>query len=144
VTDWKERYGWGARWLRQCGKEVSEDGARVAELVDWAWEGIYHCDGAKRAAWNGDRVAIVVRAPNFASSLCTFDGSLLTKLVIGAHDHAIRIGISAVNPTHIKLDFWPRARNAHPFSSHPTMEERLTKWERPFVFEDAAEAEPVA
>lgn len=137
MTDWAARYGWGARWLRQNNKEVSEAGARVAELVDWVWDGIYHCEGATRAAWNGDRVAVVVRAPHFTSNLTTFDGSLLTKLVIGAHDHAIRVGVSAVSPTYVKFDFWPRARNEHPFSSHPKLEERLTKWERPFRFEDA-------
>lgn len=140
MTDWKARYGWGARWLRQNGKEVSDAGARVAELVDWVWDGIYHCDGVKRAAWNGDHVAITIEAYTYTTDLTTFDGSWLTKLVIGAHDHAIRVGISAAGARHIKLDFWPRARDAHPFSSHPKMEDRLSKWERPFCFEDAAES----
>lgn len=142
MADWAERYGWGARWLRQNGKEVSEAGARVAELVDWTWEGIYHLKGVTKAAWNGDRVSVVVRAPHFTSDLTSFDGSLLTKLVIGAHDHAIRIGISALSPTHIVIDFWPRARSEHPFSSHPKLEDRLAKWERPFCFADPVPADP--
>lgn len=141
MTDWAQRYGWGARWLRQNGKEVSDDGARVAELVDWAWGGIYHLEGVMKAAWNGDRVTLVVYARHLSSPLTTFDGSLLTKLVIGAHDHAIRLGIAAAGPTHIKIDFWPRARNEHPFDSHPEMEDRLSKWERPFHYGDANQAE---
>lgn len=137
MSDWAERYGWGARWLRQNGKEVSVAGARVAELVDWAWDGIYHLEGVTKAAWNGDRVTLTVYAKHLVGDLTTFDGSRLTKLVIGAHDHAIRLGISAASPTHVKLYFWPRARSQHPFDSHPKLEDRLSKWERPFIFEDA-------
>ena len=144
MTDWAERYGWGARWLRQNGKEVSEAGARVAELVDWAWDGIYHLEGVTRAAWNGDRVSITVYAPKYTSQLTSFDGSLLTKLVIGAHDHAIRLGVSAAGPRFVTLDFWPRERDAHPFDSHPTIEDRLTKWERPFDYREANNAKRAA
>jgi hypothetical protein len=141
MTDWAARYGWGADWLRRNGKEVSEAGARVAELVDWAWDGIYHLDAVKRTAWNGSRVQITIYAPNYTSDLTTFDGSLLTKLVIGAHDHAIRFGISAAGPKYLRLDFWPRDRAKHMYDSHPKIEDRLPMMRSGFIFEDAATAE---
>lgn len=113
----------GAEWLRACGKEVGPVGERVARLVDWWQDGIYHIEhDALRADWSHPHyVALVVYGRS--GRLATFDFGSLTRLVFGAHDHCIRVEITSANWSHLRIMFHPRdTRNGFTMARHPTLE----------------------
>ena len=120
--------GYGTAWLRSCRKEVSENGSRVAELINWWLRGIYHAQSdVLRADWSGDFVELIYYARG--GQLATYDADDLTRLVVGAHDAAIRVSIEACNPQYLRLWFHPRSRNGENFySRHPSMIGRLIRW----------------
>jgi hypothetical protein len=125
---------YGGRWLVGCGKTVSACGARVASLIDWWLNGIYHAqDDMLRADWSGDLyVEIHLRATS--GRFATFDSSLLTRLVVGAHDHCIRVEIRSLNPSHFRLMFHPRlTREGQTWARHPTIEQAIAAMHRPFI-----------
>ncbi len=135
--------GYGTAWLRGCGKEVSENGARVAELVNWWLRGIYHAQGpVLRANWSGEWVTFCV-----SGDLATFDNGDLTRLVVGAHDAAIRVSIEGAANGYLRLMFSPRSRQGiHGlYDSHPTMVGRLIGWtDRLPMYTDPVPAEAVS
>lgn len=83
----------GADWIRRQpawrDRQVSEFGELVADLLGFAFEGLYHIDGVGKAAWD-DASHIVV---NVYGSLSTFDDSRLTWLTLACHRLAIRMEI---------------------------------------------------
>lgn len=118
-------HGYGTAWLRGCGKDVSEEGARVAELVNWWLRGIYHAQAdVLRADWSGDWVVVTMGRWH---NLSTYDFDGLTRLVIGAHDAAIRVQIEPCNPRYLRISFHPRKRSGSGPESHPTIVGRLIK-----------------
>lgn len=118
--------GWAVDWLKKNGhSNVSTAGARVAQLVNWIWDGIYHQkDAVHRARWDGDEVSLTIYAPGY-SGPSTFDDSTLTRIVVGAHDAAIRVSIGAAGPHYIRITFSPRSRDGDTYHGHPTIESRL-------------------
>jgi len=93
----------GADWLAHfLGIELSPLASKVADLLGWVEEGLYHMDfGALRRAEWGDRyVSIVLR-----TSLSSFDNSRLTRLVVGAYDLNLRVEIRAASPHCLRLYF---------------------------------------
>lgn len=125
---WAEVWNdYGPNWLRQCKKELSPEGERVARLVDWVFDGIYHQQRAVlRADWTDTYVRLTL-----ACDLASFDASLLTRLVVGAHDHAIRVEISPCNFQYLEVMFHPRDREGPRYwDHHPTMEAALLKLNR--------------
>ena len=113
--------------LAARGKTLSEFGARAADLLGWVYLGIYHIEGAvlsKGAVWDDE---YYVRVPLWSSGLSTFDGDSLTRLVLAAHAHAIRVDISPCNFQHVELMLHPRVResNGHSYSWHPTIEQAI-------------------
>lgn len=135
--------GYGTAWLRGAGKEVSENGSRVAELVNWWQRGIYHIQGpVTRADWSGEYVTFCV-----SGHLATFDDSDLTRLVVGAHDAAIRVSVEGAANGYIRLMFSPRRRQGNHgfYDSHPTMVGRLIGWtDRLPMYADPATVEAVS
>lgn len=118
-------YGYGTAWLRGCRKDVSEAGSRVAELVNWWQRGIYHLEGpVLKADWSGDSVTFCV-----SGQMATYDSDTMTRLVVGAHDAAIRVSVEGAAPGYLRLYFHPRARSGQSFfARHPTIVGRLIGW----------------
>ncbi len=111
----------GAAWVaRDCGKELSPLGRRVANMLEEVFSGIYHIDKAiQRTDWT-DQWVITIRV---SRDLSTFDSDYLTKLVLAAHDHAIRVEISACNMQCVKIQFHARTREGQIYQRHPAIEQ---------------------
>ena len=126
----RTEYYAGADWLDEVRKEpVSEFGRRVADLVGWWQRGIYHLQNdVLRADWSGDRF---ITFTIYSNGLSTFDNSMLTRLVVGAHDRAIRVEISPAGPHRLRLMFHPREPELEELfhRRHPTIE-RAIEYER--------------
>lgn len=59
-------------------------------------------------------------------SFATFDSSLLTLLVVRAHDRCVRVDISHGFPNGIVIDFHQRKRDGAFCTRHPTIEAHMT------------------
>jgi hypothetical protein len=66
---------------------------------------------------------------NTYEELATYDGDILTRLVVSAHDECVRVAISASTPSMVKIQIWPRhLRNGgRMWERHPTMEQAIEK-----------------
>ncbi len=108
----------GADWLKANGvKNISPFGERVANLIGYLYQGIYHVNGVERKDWaNPYHVSLTIRG-----DLSTFDNSLLTTLVLLAHRMAIRVTISPCTPQLLLLRFDERKREGHMWDRHPTI-----------------------
>lgn len=62
---------------------------------------------------------------NAYGGLSTTDHDQLTRLVIAAHDHCVRVEIKPCNPQLLRLIFTNRLRGGDNMESHPTIEQRL-------------------
>jgi hypothetical protein len=118
----------GPQWLRRRGKELSAEGERVARFCEWLFDGIYHQEHAVLAAdWSSFYVAL-----NLTTDLSSYDGSLLMRLVVGAHDFCIRVEIVPCNFRYLKVYFHPREDRVGSFARrHPTIEDAIAKMVRP-------------
>ena len=120
--------GHGTAWLQSMGKEVHPEAARVAELLDWLFDGIYHVqDDAMRTDWT-DGYHVEFRV---GRECPTYDNDLLTRLVVGCHDRQIRCSIEPCSPSRLRLRFHPRAaRVGSLWERHPTIETALERMHR--------------
>lgn len=112
----------GADWLRSdARKPMSAFGAQVADFLGWWLYGIYHAQkDVLRADWTTERF---IRLTMACSGWSSFDNPQLTRLVLGAHDRAIRVDISPCNGRYVWLTFHPRERHAERMSErHPSIE----------------------
>lgn len=116
--------GAGAERVRSLhkGLALSPLGAKVADLLDAVWSGIYHLPASliDRVDWTDD-YCITVVVPGHA--LATVDFDLLTRLVVLCHDAALRLEIGSANPRNVRLTFHQRQRTGGMSKRHPTMEE---------------------
>lgn len=105
--------------------ELSPLGAKVADLLDAVWDGIYHLPASliDRVNWDDDRYVTVVVPDHM---LATWDANYLTKLVILCHDVALRLELSAANPRNVRLGFSQRDREGGSMQRHPTLETAAT------------------
>lgn len=126
---------YGADWLRANEKVLSPEGERVANLVNWWLRGIYHAQAdVLRADWSGTYVEVIFEA---CGRLATFDADDLTRLVVGAHDHAIRVSIEPCNPRYLRLRFHPRHRDLGSiYGRHPRIDQAIGRMSRLPVYED--------
>jgi hypothetical protein len=65
---------------------------------------------------------------NVYGSLATYDFNELTRLVLLAHDHCVRVELSACNMQYMKLAIHKRERTGQMYNRHPTMEEVMSSW----------------
>lgn len=100
---------------------ASEFGLRVAAILD-AIFAIYNVHGRlvlsdeRRAEWlcSGD--------------LSTFDGDVLTQLVVRCHDACIRISIEACTPRYVRVVFHRRTgREGSLYERHPSIEDAIVR-----------------
>lgn len=62
------------------------------------------------------------------SGLATYDFDPLTRLVIGAHEHCIRVCVEPSAPQYLKIGMWPRKRDGSMFERHPSIEDAIAEW----------------
>lgn len=110
----------GADWLEQQGKELSDHGRRVADIVGAVYRGIYHIERpVLRADWS-DPLMVELVLPG---ELATFDFPHLTELLVLCHDACIRLSISPYM-RNLRLMFHPRqGRTGRMSKRHPTIED---------------------
>lgn len=121
----------GAEWLERNlkiarpGVEISQFGRQVADLLGYAYRGLYHLSGVEKRDWNSeDRITVPIYG-----DLSTFDFDILTVLVFLAHSMAIRLEVQPAGPRMVRLLFSKRQRDGNIFDRHPTIREALTKFE---------------
>ena len=85
------------------------------------------CDW-KKADWNyGRGVRFVVGG--MAAQLSTYDFDRLTRLVIAAHDAAVRLEVEPRTFRHLAITIWPREReHTSVWGRHPTMEQAIARF----------------
>ena len=62
---------------------------------------------------------------NHYGDLSTFDFNHLTRLVIMAHKHCIRVGIQPSSPRCVKITLHQRKRNGSNYERHPELSEAI-------------------
>lgn len=118
----------GGNWLRAYGiKDISPFGERVADLLARFVDGLHHLDRPERIKWSCDHYIEVL----WYGVLSSYDFSTLTRLVLLAHDHAVRVEIRPCNMRYVRLCFTPREREGNISTRHPTVEEVLAQWREP-------------
>jgi hypothetical protein len=110
--------------MHRTGPMLSPLGAKVADLLDAVWAGLYHLPPSliDRVEWD-DPYVITAVVPDHA--LATYDFDLLTRLVVLCHDAALRLEIGSANPRSVRLTFHQRKRTGRISERHPTMEEAV-------------------
>jgi hypothetical protein len=117
----------GADWLKSdAKKKVSPFGEQVADLLGYAFHGIYHIQSEVLKADFESNSWIVVTVG--WKSLCTYDDSLLTTLVFLAHWMAIRLQIEGASHKYLRLCFSPRKRMGINYDRHPSLDEAVASF----------------
>lgn len=96
-----------------------DDLARCAWVLVRAYRGAHHVPRVRV----GDRWL----ETNHCGDLSTADGDLLTRLVVLAHDAAVRVEISSSGPYMVKVMLHPRRRTNRNVTNHPTLEEAAAR-----------------
>lgn len=114
----------GAAWIKSAYKtELSPLGENVANLLDEAYQGIYHIeDKLKQTDWAND-YCITVLVPN--SNMATWDFNTLTMLVVRSHDRMLRMSIHSHHQHWLKLVFHQRQREGDFSRRIPTIEDHI-------------------
>ncbi len=114
------------KFLKASGvKDVSECGARCAVVIEAWCGGLHHLESPHKIDWSH---------PNFTAIPCsepldTYDFDRMTRLVFLAHDHCIRVQISAGRGG-LKLMFHPRQREGGMSQRHPGLEQAVAVWRK--------------
>lgn len=131
----------GSEWIERqpYGKAISPLGRRVADLLGDLFLGIYHIDSdVRRVDWSNThhlKLTTYAKGGQFA----TYDGCLLTRLVILAHDRCLRVEIEPAGPKYLRLTFHGRSReSAEQWGRHPTIEDAIAAHRKHFRPADAA------
>lgn len=82
----------GADWVEQLRlkKPISPLGRKAADLLGEVFAGIYHLENAEHVDWSNDHHIVVYTR----QGLSTYDGDLLTRIVLQAHDRGLRVDLS--------------------------------------------------
>ena len=68
-----------------------------------------------------------IKCNALAGRLATFDFNELTRLVILAHDRAIRVELTTAGPGRVGIVLHQRKREGAMYERHPTIEEAIAK-----------------
>jgi hypothetical protein len=114
-----------AKWVEnRCGVTLS---AFQVECVDLLRRAFRAEPEALPIVW--DRVqwewGAAVIFPALCARLATFDSDALTRLVIGAHDNAIRVALYPRSANRQNIAMCPRGRRGADCERHPTIEEAV-------------------
>lgn len=100
----------------------------IALLARATRRGVYDVSCAwERQDWSHpDMAHLVVYS---GGSMATWDFDHLTRLVIGAHDECIRVGIEPVAPRYFRFSFHPRQRDGERIHTrHPIIETAIASY----------------
>jgi hypothetical protein len=120
----------GADWIRENwsrdGRQMSELGEHVANILGQAYLGIYHIENEvlnNRVDWsNTFFIRVVIRG-----GLYSFDDDVLTRLIVLCHDQMIRLGINSCAPRCLGLIFHQRTSRVGRIEHRmPTMEDHIS------------------
>jgi hypothetical protein len=112
----------GAEWIVKALKtEISPFGARVADLLGYAFDGIYHLEDKALAKVDWTSPSYIKFHLYAKGGLATYDFGTLTKLVFLAHEFCVRLSIKPCNMQHVYLIFSPRQREGDFSQYHPTI-----------------------
>jgi hypothetical protein len=118
----------GAAWLeRGLVVKLSPLGRVVADILGFAYRGLYHIPPRQlgKIRWDdAHRIAVNVSD----HGLATFDGRVLTDLVIACHECHVRMAIEGCNSNYVTLVFSQRAPAGPGVSiadGQPTIEEQV-------------------
>lgn len=115
-------------WLKSNSKspEISDLGEAVASILGDLYKGIYHLENSvlfhRRVKWDSCHSIEIVVNDEFAS----FDGNLLTRLVVLAHDKCVRVSVRGASHGYLRLMFHPRERHGSIWEYHPGLEEHVS------------------
>jgi hypothetical protein len=105
-------------------EQISPLGRKVALILTQLFGGMHHVSSSQIAKmdWKNDHYMQY----NHFGSMATFDGNMLTRLVLLAHEHCCRIEIRPCNFKSIRIAFsWRDGRDGPLYSRHPTIKEIL-------------------
>lgn len=109
------------------GRELNDFEKKVADILGATFQGIYHIEDAVLSGrWEGWIVELTLQS----RELATFDFDHLTSLVVLCHDAHVRLSISPLNFTRIRLMFHPRERDGCVSTRHPTIEAAVERTRR--------------
>lgn len=92
------------------------------DLLCEVFHGEHHAPDRVHAFGRGIKVSV------YGSQLATFDFDYLTRLVVLAHDHCIRVEVVPSGPGRVGLALFKRAgRDGSTYDRHPTIEEAITR-----------------
>lgn len=118
----------GAEWVRDATKqEMSPLGVKVADLLGYLFQGIYHIS---REIGKVDWANPTWIAVNLRKDLATYDFDELTRLVFLAHAFCLRVSIESSSPQTIRLMFHQRQRDGSLYQRHPTLDEAVETFKK--------------
>ena len=95
---------------------MNEGLERAKRVLDIAYRGIYHL------SWKAVKKKGFYLEVNIPDGISTFDSDVLTRLVVAAHDQAVRVEIVQRGPRMLKLLLHPRVREGCITKRHDTIE----------------------
>jgi len=117
----------GSGWIatQKYGKAMSPLGIAAADLLGDVFEGIYHLNerALAKVRWENPHQVEVILSDSQRFS--TVDHNVLTRIVVLAHDRAMRVTIRGVAPGYLRLLFHQRTREGDLYTSCPTMEDHI-------------------
>jgi len=104
-------------------KDLNDDNRKHINLL---------CHAFGKGPWNistnWDTIQFGGRCTKFAvncGTFATYDFSVLTRLVIAAHDEAVRVEITPCNFRLLNVMMWTRCREGDFAARHPTIEQAV-------------------
>lgn len=94
---------------------------RILRVLEITYRGIHH---APKIHKHSPRYWTV----NNYGDLSTYDWDTLTRLVIAAHDLAVRVEIGSSGPRRVKLHLSARTRTGEMTERHPTIDEAIDRF----------------
>lgn len=119
-----------ADWVESALKRKLTDFQRTAVTLICQAQGCGPYDFSRTfetADWEFGRG---VRFTIYPFRLSTFDSNCLTRLVIGAHEHAVRVEIEPCNFRHLRVIMHPRQREGQIHQRHPTIEQAVADYRK--------------
>jgi len=117
----------GKEWIcRNVTPNMSPLGETVADFLGDVFGGIYHLDtrALRKVEWDNKHHILFILGWH---SLATVDFGELTRIVVLAHDRALRVEISPHTFRHMKLLFHQRETGNEPSTQCPTLEDHIQR-----------------
>ena len=114
----------GSQYIKAVLPDVkmSQLGVDVADfLAEWygGMHNFIHATNIEKTDWENKYYQAVL----FNRGMETYDGDLLTKLVVMSHDFLLRVEVNPKTFRHLELVFHRREREGHIGKRMPTMED---------------------